>query len=261
MVHQGIRTVIPMWRNDRGNQGLADSVRAAATGGGAQVTDGFRYEPGTTDFGPGLQVIAAQVATATQQVGAGHVGVYLAGFEETAAVLAAARTVPGLGSVRWYGGDGSAQAVQLVDNLQSARFAVTTRGYPSPLVALPATSAHRDAALIGQISRAAHATPDAFALAAYDAFNVAVQTLRNTGSNVDGPTLRAAFAKTADGYAGVTGSVRLDPFGDRASAPYAYWSICRSGGGRPRWVRSGTWIPSPGDPSGPGQLTGGTCPR
>jgi branched-chain amino acid transport system substrate-binding protein len=261
LVQQRIRIVVPMWRDDRGNQGLADSVRAAATTSGAQVSAGFRYEPGTTDFGPGLQAIAAQVATATQQVGAGHVGVYLAGFEETANVLAAAAAIPGLASVRWYGGDGSAQAVQLIDSAGAAGFAVKTAGYPSPLVALPATSMRRDASLIRQIARRANATPDAFALAAYDALDVGVQTLRKTGTTVDGPTLRAAFAMNANGFAGVTGTIHVDASGDRTSAPYAYWSICRPGGRSARWVGSGTWTPSASDPTGPGRVVGGTCPK
>lgn len=259
LTRQGTQTLVPISRNDRGNQGLADSVRAAATSGGVQVTPGFRYEPGTTDFGPALQAVAAQVTAATPKAGADHVGVYLAGFEETADVLAAASAVPGLSGVRWYGGDGSAQATQLIDNRTAASFAVAARGYPSPLVALPAASASKNAALIQQVRARAHATPDAFGLAAFDAFNVAVQTLRATGTTVDGPTLRTAFAHTADGYAGVTGTIHLDASGDRSSAPYAYWSIC--GRGRRRWLRSGTWTPSPNDPTGPGHVTGGDCPK
>jgi len=260
MVRQGIHVLVPIWRDDRGNQGLADSVRSAATSDGIQVSAGFRYEPDTTSFGPALQAVATQVAAATQQAGAGHVGVYLAGFEETADVLAAAKSMTGLSGVRWYGGDGSAQATQLVDSTDAASFAVAVRGYPSPLVALPATSAPGDAALIQQIHSRAHATPDAFGLAAYDAFNVAVRTLRSTGTSVDGPTLRAAFARTANGYKGVTGTIQLDPSGDRTSAPYAYWSICSTSRRRPQWVRSGTWTPNPTDPTRPGRVTGGSCP-
>jgi branched-chain amino acid transport system substrate-binding protein len=255
---QGARVVVPMWRNDRGNQGLADSVRAAATAGGIQVTPGFRYEPSTTDYTAGLSAVGDQVAQAVHQVGAAHVAVYLAGFEEVANVLTAALQTPGLASVRWYGADGSAQATQLLAP-GSAGFANRTGGYPSPLVALPAARAKSDAALIQQIAKRAHATPDAFALAAYDAFNVGVTTLMSTGTGVDGPTLRAAFARTANGYSGVTGTIELDPNGDRASAPYAYWSICAGGGKRPSWGRTGTWMPSAGNPTGPGQVSGGSC--
>src|SRR5262245_17124512 len=37
----GRKTIVPLWRNDRGNQGLADSVRSAATVEGITVTAGF----------------------------------------------------------------------------------------------------------------------------------------------------------------------------------------------------------------------------
>jgi branched-chain amino acid transport system substrate-binding protein len=258
LVKQGARIVVPLWRNDRGNQGLADSVRAAATAAGAQVTAGFRYETGTTDFGPALAEVSRQVTAAVQQVGPAHVAVYAAGFEEVANVLTAAGQIPGLAAVRWYGGDGSAQATQLLQPA-SAKFAIAAKGSPSPLVALPADRARRDAPLIAAIARRAHgATPDAFALAAYDAFNVAVQTLIKTGPSVDGQSLRTAFATLASGYAGVTGTIQLDANGDRASAPYAYWSICRRGA-RPQWVRSGTWTPNATDPTGPGRVAGGSC--
>ena len=257
LVKQGTRVVVPLWRNDRGNQGLADSVRAAATAAGAQVTAGFRYETSTTDFGPALAEVSRQVTAAVQQVGPAHVAVYAAGFEEVASVLTAAGQIPGLAAVRWYGGDGSAQATQLLQPA-SAKFAIAAKGDPSPLVALPADRARRDAPLIAQIAKRAHATPDAFALAAYDAFNVAVQTLMSTGTSVDGPTLRTTFARTANGFPGVTGTIQLDANGDRASAPYAYWSICRRGA-RPQWVRSGSWTPNVTDPAGPGRATGGSC--
>lgn len=258
---QGARVVVPMWRNDRGNQGLSDSVRASATADGVQVTAGVRYETATTDYGPSLAELGRQVTSAVQQAGADHVAVYLAGFEEVASILPAAAQVPGLASVRWYGGDGSAQAPQLIDTTGSAAFAIKTRGYPSPLVALPADRATRDAGLIAQIVRRAHATPDAFALAAYDAFDVAVQTLLKTSPTVDGPTLRAAFATTATAFPGVTGTIRFDAAGDRASAPYAYWSICQPKGRKAQWARTGTWTPSATTPTGRGTVRGGSCPR
>ena len=128
-------------------------------------------------------------------------------------------------------------------------------------MALPAGRAQRDAGLIAQIAKRAHATPDAFALAAYDAFDVAVQTLLKTSATVDGPTLRSAFATTAAAFAGVTGTIRLDPAGDRASAPYAFWSICQPKGRKAQWVRTGTWIPNGVAPTGRGTVTGGSCPR
>ncbi len=166
--------------------------------------------------------------------------------------------------MRWYGGDGSAQASALVDNADGATFAIQAQGYPSPLVALPADSATKDAALIKQISKKAKAPADAFTLAAYDALNVSAKALVAEGESADDAALRAAFTTAADGYEGVTGTIELDAAGDRTTAPYAFWSICASGSsgtsnGPPKWVRTGLWEPA-ADATAPATLTSDGCP-
>jgi branched-chain amino acid transport system substrate-binding protein len=256
----GATTVVPMWRNDRGNNGLVDSVRAAATASGATVTDGVRYETDTTDFSAALADLSTQVEAAIRSAGAENVAVYLAGFEEVADVFNAARTVSGLNGVRWYGGDGSAQSKALLAR-GPATFATSGKveGYPSPLVALPPDRAKRDAKLLTQISKRAKNPADAFTLAAYDAFNVAARTLAETSVDTDAATLRLAFATTAQGANGVTGTIRLDAAGDRVSTPYAYWSVCQRGKSR-RWTETGTWTPAR-DPAAPGRVSPKSCPK
>ena len=260
MLEDGASTIIPIWRNDRGNNGLADSVRAAATMSGATVADGVRYEPDTTDFGPVLEQLNAQVQAATGSAGAAKVAVYLAGFEEVAQVFDAARTVTGLDGVRWYGGDGSAQSKALVAR-GPATFATSGKvnGYPSPLVALPPAAAKRDAKLINEISKRAKNDADAFTLAAYDAFNVAARTLADTDADADASTIRAAFASNAEGYKGVTGTIQLDAAGDRVSTPYAFWSLCEREKST-RWTQTGTWSPA-SDPTTPGRVSPKSCPK
>jgi branched-chain amino acid transport system substrate-binding protein len=259
MLKDGASTIIPIWRNDRGNNGLADSVRAAASTSGATVADGVRYEPDTTDFGPVLEQLNTQVQAATGSAGADKVAVYLAGFEEVADVFSAARGVTGLDGVRWYGGDGSAQSKALLAS-GPATFATSgkVKGYPSPLVALPAGQAKRDAKLLSQISKPKNPA-DAFTLAAYDAFNVAARTLADSAADADASTLRAAFASNAEGYKGVTGTIQLDAAGDRVSTPYAFWSVCQRGKS-PRWIETGTWTPA-NDRSAPGRVSPKSCPK
>jgi branched-chain amino acid transport system substrate-binding protein len=260
MLKNGATTIVPMWRNDRGNNGLADSVRAAATASGATVTDGVRYEPDTTDFSSPLADLSTQVQAAVASAGADKVAVYLAGFEEVADVFTAAPTLTGLDGVRWYGGDGSAQSKALLAS-GPATFAtsVKVKGYPSPLVAVPADQAKRDAKLVAEISKRAKNPADAFTLAAYDAFNVAARTLSDSPPDADAATLRAAFARAAEGAKGTTGTVHLDPAGDRVSTPYAFWSVCQRGKS-PRWRETGTWTPA-SDPTAPGRVTPKSCPK
>jgi len=257
MLKNGATTIVPMWRNDRGNNGLADSVRAAS---GATVTDGVRYEPDTTDFSAALADLSTQVQAAVGSAGPDKVAVYLAGFEEVADVFTAARTVTGLDGVPWYGGDGSAQSKALLAS-GPATFAtsVKVKGDPSPLVAVPPAEAKRDTKLVSQITKRAKNQADAFTLAAYDAFNVAARTLSDTPADADAATLRAAFARTAEGAKGTTGTIHLDPAGDRVSTPYAFWSVCQHGKS-PRWTQTGTWTPA-SDPTGPGRVTPESCPK
>src|SRR5437870_1084409 len=174
MLKNGATTIVPMWRNDRGNNGLADSVRAAATASGATVTGGVRYEPDTTDFSAALADLSTQVQAAVGSAGPDKVAVYLAGFEEVADIFTAARTVTGLDGVRWYGGDGSAQSKALLAS-SPATFAtsVKVKGYPSPLVAVPAGVAKRDANPVSKITKRAKNQADAFTPAASDAVHVA----------------------------------------------------------------------------------------
>jgi branched-chain amino acid transport system substrate-binding protein len=260
MLKDGASSIIPIWRNDRGNNGLADSVRAAASTSGATVADGVRYEPDTTDFGPFLEQLNTQVQAAIGSAGTGKVAVYLAGFEEVADVFSAARGVTGLDAVRWYGGDGSAQSKALLAS-GPATFATSgkVKGYPSPLVALPAAAAKRDAKLVNEISKRAKNEADAFTLAAYDAFNVAARTLADTPADADASTLRAAFVSKAEGLKGVTGAIHLDAAGDRLSTPYAFWSVCQRGKSA-RWTQTGTWTPA-SDPTAPGRVRPKSCPK
>jgi branched-chain amino acid transport system substrate-binding protein len=262
MLRNGAATIVPMWRNDRGNTGLVESVRAAATASGATVAPGVVYEPDTTDFKTTLNDLSGQLDSLIAKAGADKVAVYLAGFEEVADVLSTARTVTGLDGVRWYGGDGSAQTKALLAS-GPARFATMAKvaGYPSPLVALPAEQAKEDAELVRQISKRAKASADALTLAAYDAFNAAARTLADTPADADAATLRAAFAAQADGAKGVTGrTIRLDGAGDRVSTPYVFWSICQRQGGDPRWRDTGRWIPA-ADPVAPGRVEAKGCPK
>jgi branched-chain amino acid transport system substrate-binding protein len=261
MLENGVTTVIPMRRNDSGNTGLAESVRAAATASGATVTPGIPYDPDTTDFSPALDDLSAQLQPAVDAGGADKVGVYLAGFEEVADVLRGARSVSGLDQVRWYGGDASARTNALLARGPAA-FVTSPKvnGFPSPLVALPADAARREADLLRQISRRAENPADALTLAAYDAFVAAARTHADTPEDADIATLRANLTSAANAVEGATGDVELDPAGDRVSTPFVFWSVCQREGGKPRWVDTGRWTPAD-DPAAPGRVRARSCPR
>src|SRR5437868_7434114 len=88
MCHDGIRTIVPLWRNDAGNNGLHDSVKAAFENLGGTVTAGFQYQPTTTDFSAAITSVGSQVATLrTAGADPASIGVYLAAFDEVVGVF------------------------------------------------------------------------------------------------------------------------------------------------------------------------------
>src|SRR5437762_6626462 len=92
--HDGIQTIVPLWRNDAGNNGLHDSVKAQFEALGGTVASGFRHEPTTTDFTAATSSIASQITTL---VGGGtdastH-AVYLAAFDVVVDVFHAVKLV------------------------------------------------------------------------------------------------------------------------------------------------------------------------
>src|SRR5881227_3097686 len=86
--------IFRLWRNDAGNNGLHDSVKAQFEALGGTVASGFRYETTTTDFSAATSSIASQITTL---VGGGTdastIAVYLAAFDEVVDVFHAAQLV------------------------------------------------------------------------------------------------------------------------------------------------------------------------
>lgn len=65
----GIQTVVPLWREDAGNQGLHDAVERLFEAAGGTVTTGASYAVGTTDFTATLATIKSQIQDAAAQGG------------------------------------------------------------------------------------------------------------------------------------------------------------------------------------------------
>src|SRR6266496_6656490 len=61
--HDGIRAIVPLWRNDAGNNGLHDSVQIRFQAFGGRVASGFRYEPTTTNFSAATNSVASQIGS------------------------------------------------------------------------------------------------------------------------------------------------------------------------------------------------------
>jgi len=221
----GIETVVPLWRQDAGNQGLHDAVERLFQEAGGTVTAGASYAPGTTDFTGALAAIRSQIEAAVAQGGAATVAVYFAAFEESAvAIFAAASTDPVFSQVRWYGGDGMVQSSLVVADPTAAAFAATTE-LRAPTYGLDDQLLQDHADLIDAIEARSGLPADAFTLAAYDALHLATLAYAKVGlGSID--AYRSELLRQADTYIGATGPTTLNANGDRAVGDYDFYRVC-----------------------------------
>ena len=240
MWHDGIRTIIPLWRNDAGNNGLHDSVKADFENLGGTVTSGYQYQPTTTDFSAGTTSVASQISTLLLAGADSHsIAIYLAAFDEVVDVFHSAANNSILSSTHWYGSDGVALSATLTGDASAAAFAASA-GYPNPTFGLPDALQSLWQPVANAIEVRTGITPDAFALSTYDALFVVERALRAAGDLKHFAIFKSAFVDAADSYSGVTGSTALDPAGDRLNADFDFWAI-RLANGSYGWVRIGTY--------------------
>jgi branched-chain amino acid transport system substrate-binding protein len=241
MWHDGIRAIVPLWRNDAGNNGLHDSVQTAFVAQGGTVEPGYQYEPTTIDFSMATASVASQIENL---IGGGTdpstIGVYLAAFDEVVGVFHSAQGNTTLSNTAWYGSDGVALSAVLPADSAAAAFAVSA-GYPNPIFGLDDALQNEWQPIADEIEARTGIVPDAFALSAYDALFVVQRALENVGDLRNFAAFKAAFVDEANAYEGVTGSTALDAAGDRLKRDFDFWAVQQQGGGY-GWVRIGTYI-------------------
>jgi branched-chain amino acid transport system substrate-binding protein len=230
----GIDTVVPMWRNDAGNGGLHDSTKSSFEAAGGVMLGGAAYDPATTNFAAVVTALGATVRAARNQRPGAHIAVYLASFEEAAAIFDLARLDPDLVSIRWYGGDGVTQSQALLASAAIAQFAAATF-FTAPNVGLDESARDRWQPVSDEIRSLVGFTPDAYALSVYDAAWVAVLSALEVDNAA--ALRRASFVRNVQRYWGLTGPTALDPAGDRKLASFDFWSI-QTVAGKQEWVRT-----------------------
>jgi branched-chain amino acid transport system substrate-binding protein len=238
MREDGIETVIPVTRDDPGNRGLQVGLKASFEAAGGTVVEGVTYGADEDDFA----AVVEDVTSLLDEHGRDSTAVYLTAFGEVAQLFNAASDAGGtaLTSVPWYGSDSVALSEELVADDTAAEFAVRA-GYPNP--GLRDQDRARWQPVIDEVEDEIGRRPDTFALAAYDALVVLHTALESAGADADAERIAEAFVTAAGSHTGLTGPTELNEAGDRASASFDFWSVCREGSDF-TWVRTVSYVPS-----------------
>jgi branched-chain amino acid transport system substrate-binding protein len=233
----GIRMIVPITRDDEGNKGLQSSMKPVFESLGGTVAPLITYPAGTEDFTDTVRQLVDAVTAASAQ--GGPVGVYLTAFGEVTKLFNATAGMAGLESLKWYGSDSVALSKGLLEDPTAAAFAVKA-DYPNPILGLREADSALWKPVVDRLTQRLGRTPDAFALAAYDALVVGVKGLQDTTEGGDAPALRKAIVDAAQDYTGLTGPTELNDAGDRSLGNYDFWAVCARGTGN-EWVRVATY--------------------
>lgn len=220
----GIRAIVPVWRDDPGNTGLHDATQRFFTALGGVVLPGVRYGATTQDFSAVVTDLAAQVVTAQTQYGKNAVAVYVAAFDEAALLFARAAQNATLSDVRWYGSDGTALSTVLLNNPIASAFANRV-GYPNPLFGLDASATTKWQPIVQRIQQKTGNIPESFALGVYDTVWLIAKTLASHRGKVRVENFPSAFTNEASSFFGTTGWTVLNAAGDRQFGNFDFWAI------------------------------------
>ena len=229
MWDDGIRAVVPIWRNDAGNSGLHTATKTNIESLGGTVYSGSMYAATTIDFSNNITILKTQLTAATNQYGKEQVAVYIAAFDEVVTLFNQIDNDSILSSVQWYGSDGVALSQGIISDAQAAQFAVSV-GYPNPIYGFDQDALDKYEPIVDIITAKINRQPDAFTLAAYDALWVLARTYIDSEISDDFSIFKKSFIKNAASYFGATGWTILNEAGDRKYGNYDFWSVDDTGG-------------------------------
>jgi branched-chain amino acid transport system substrate-binding protein len=225
MRNDGVSVIVPMWRGDIWGDGLTNATNESFNALGGTVIDGVRYNVSTVNFSTAIDSLNSKVAEAIAQYGDVVVAVHLIAFDEVVPIFIEAQNQSNLSDVTWYGCDATALNKGLLQNDQAARFAVRT-GFESPLFGCELED--ETGPVRKEIKEKLGRTPEAYAIAAYDALWVITYAYQVTGETDDIEVLKSAVVNATGVYYGSYGSEDLSVLnkaGDLKRGNYDFWVV------------------------------------
>jgi branched-chain amino acid transport system substrate-binding protein len=155
-------------------------------------------------------------------------GILFFSFEESTDILEDLSNYNGnLDTFRFYGSSAFANNRSILSNQAALDFAQEHGGFKCPIFGYDEDQKAEAEALIARIEAKINRTPEIYALCAYDAMMLAYETYKASEykqpeSFID---FKTTFVAKANAYTGVTGSTKLNEFGDRESGNFFNWGI------------------------------------
>ncbi len=225
MYEQGIRSLAILARNDIWGTDLANSTGTEFQNLGGVVIANRTYPVDTSNFANELEAISNALKTSSPS----STAVLTASFDEISNIFLQAATHPSLASVKWFGGDGSAQNELLAATPTAAAYAAA-RSFTSPIEHVfiqhpPQPNSIPKLAIRDDIREAYNGLPSLYAFPAWDALWIIATSLLDSEWSSNPTVLRNAVINGSDNYIGMSNFMGLDANGDRRYGDYAFFKL------------------------------------
>jgi branched-chain amino acid transport system substrate-binding protein len=236
---RGAKSVIIIERHDSYGDGLANATAAKFKSLGGTVIDTIPYDTSATTYSSQVDQINTDYTSNNSTKG--PIAIDAISFQEFGTIIQQMNSAhPALLNtvMPWFGVDGEAQNSVVANSSSTVGALVAKVRLPSTLYA-----SANNSKTISFLNTFASANPgvacDTYCLGAYDDVWLGALATLQAGST-DGAKIQAVIQSTAIGMYGLTGSMGLQPSGDRIPTSYQIWKVVTSGTGG-TWILAGTW--------------------
>jgi len=236
MWHQGVRAVVCIYRADSWGRALSGFVETSFEAKGGQVLAKLEYaglrQSLVVEALDSLQAIVESINMPADQI-----AVQLSTFDEGIMFLSTASDYVSLDQIHWFGSDGYVQNVDLLSDTTASRFAARVE-LTSGIFAV--TETEQTSSFSTRYIERTGQEPGAYAMTAYDALLLAVQSRAAAGVDATMDVVADTLTRRASAKTGLTGSLALDANGDRVDGRYSFWTVVESEG-EASWVHTMTY--------------------
>jgi len=208
----GYQRVAIVVQNNQYGVGIADTVTALV--GAGKIVKTIKYDPTKLDYLSELQ----QVKAANPDV------VVHAGYEDDAVIVFKQAAQVGLDTAKWITSEG-VKADKTIADAQAAAFMAKVVQGTNPVAPAGSTLA---ATFAAQYKAKYNRDPGTYNDTVYDATMLALKAMQNVGAT-DSTKIAAEVLRLGKNYAGVSGVITFDAYGDRTTGTFEVWKVVLSG--------------------------------
>ncbi len=228
---EGIRLVIPLWRDDQYGNELYNVTKTSFEELGGIFDSGITYDPHLGKFAGSLNRInfitwdqklkdlglEIEKTKNLYNIDSSKIGIFVISFGELVPILLQSPSHEVLDEVKWYGSEATAKNERLMKHSAAVEFAGKTN-LTSPMFRID-----NENKIFESLEKSLEMGLNTNDANIYDALWIAALT-ENISTNTSFSLLKDNLNKTFSSYNGASGGIQLDVYGDRIG-DYDFWTV------------------------------------